>query len=212
MTRTCGHSKSGPGLGRSSRPAAGLHHRDRGCRFPGCGVRFTQGHHLRHWRKGDRHAFEPRAALSPHHRAVHEEGYRVHRGLDGALRFRRRWPTLARGPTSGRGARRSVGALQRPSRRSGLRLNARTGAPAGSESAWMSAGRSTSSIRSRRLRDPSASRSDSRGKEPRLRFAQNLGRPAEAPKRSKAAGAHDFGRLNTSGLSSPSSPCGRTGR
>ena len=26
-----------------------LHHRDRGCRFPGCGVRFGQGHHIRHW-------------------------------------------------------------------------------------------------------------------------------------------------------------------
>src|SRR5204863_296385 len=29
-----------------------LHHRDRGCRFPGCGVRFGQGHHLRHWAHG----------------------------------------------------------------------------------------------------------------------------------------------------------------
>jgi len=26
-----------------------LHHRDRGCRFPGCTVRFGQGHHIRHW-------------------------------------------------------------------------------------------------------------------------------------------------------------------
>ena len=29
-----------------------LHHRDRGCRFPGCGVSFGQGHHLRHWAQG----------------------------------------------------------------------------------------------------------------------------------------------------------------
>src|SRR3989475_3325085 len=29
-----------------------LHHRDRGCRFPGCGLRFTQGHHIRHWANG----------------------------------------------------------------------------------------------------------------------------------------------------------------
>src|SRR3989475_10084891 len=29
-----------------------LHHRDRGCRFPGCGVRFGQGHHIRHWAPG----------------------------------------------------------------------------------------------------------------------------------------------------------------
>jgi hypothetical protein len=29
-----------------------LQHRDRGCRFPGCGVRFGQGHHIRHWARG----------------------------------------------------------------------------------------------------------------------------------------------------------------
>jgi hypothetical protein len=26
-----------------------LQHRDRGCRFPGCGSRFTQGHDIQHW-------------------------------------------------------------------------------------------------------------------------------------------------------------------
>ena len=67
-----------------------LHHRDRGCRFPGCGIRFGQGHHLRHWAHGGPTTLSNLALLcSRHHRAVHEEGYQVARGPDGALRFRR---------------------------------------------------------------------------------------------------------------------------
>jgi len=67
-----------------------LHHRDRGCRFPGCGVRFGQGHHLRHWAHGGPTTLSNLALLCRrHHRAVHEEGYQVAQGPDGALRFRR---------------------------------------------------------------------------------------------------------------------------
>ena len=67
-----------------------LHHRDRGCRFPGCGVGFTQGHHLRHWAQGGPTTLSNLALLCRrHHRAVHEAGYQVERGIDGALRFRR---------------------------------------------------------------------------------------------------------------------------
>ncbi|MDO8477355.1 MAG: DUF222 domain-containing protein [Candidatus Rokubacteria bacterium] len=67
-----------------------LHHRDRGCRFPGCGVRFGQGHHLRHWAQGGPTTLSNLALLCRrHHRAVHEEGYQVARGPDGTLRFRR---------------------------------------------------------------------------------------------------------------------------
>jgi hypothetical protein len=29
-----------------------LQHRDRGCRFPGCGVRVGEGHHIQHWAHG----------------------------------------------------------------------------------------------------------------------------------------------------------------
>ncbi|MGH7416278.1 MAG: DUF222 domain-containing protein, partial [Candidatus Rokuibacteriota bacterium] len=52
-----------------------LHHRDRGCRFPGCGVRFGQGHHIRHWAQGGPTTLSNLATLCRrHHRAVHEEG------------------------------------------------------------------------------------------------------------------------------------------
>ena len=67
-----------------------LLHRDRGCRFPGCGVRFVQGHHLRHWAQGGPTTLSNLALLCRrHHRAVHEEGYEVERGSDSELRFRR---------------------------------------------------------------------------------------------------------------------------
>jgi 5-methylcytosine-specific restriction endonuclease McrA len=67
-----------------------LHHRDRGCRFPGCGLPFGQGHHIRHWANGGPTTLSNLALLCRrHHRAVHEEGYQVERQADGELRFRR---------------------------------------------------------------------------------------------------------------------------
>jgi 5-methylcytosine-specific restriction endonuclease McrA len=67
-----------------------LHHRDRGCHFPGCGVRFGQGHHIRHWAQGGPTTLSNLALLcNRHHRAVHEEGFQVERQPDGELRFRR---------------------------------------------------------------------------------------------------------------------------
>ena len=67
-----------------------LHHRDRGCRFPGCGLRLGQGHHIRHWAQGGPTTLSNLALLCRrHHRAVHEEGYQLDRQPDGELRFRR---------------------------------------------------------------------------------------------------------------------------
>ena len=67
-----------------------LLHRDRGCRFPGCGLPFGQGHHVRHWAQGGPTTLSNLALLCRrHHRAVHEEGYQVDRQPDGTLRFRR---------------------------------------------------------------------------------------------------------------------------
>jgi hypothetical protein len=65
-----------------------LHHRDRGCRFPGCGAGFGQGHHIRHWAQGGPTTLSNLAMLCRrHHRAVHEEGFQVERQPDGELRF-----------------------------------------------------------------------------------------------------------------------------
>jgi 5-methylcytosine-specific restriction endonuclease McrA len=67
-----------------------LHHRDRGCRFPGCGLPLGEGHHVRHWADGGPTTLSNLALLCRrHHRAVHEEGYQVDREPDGTLRFRR---------------------------------------------------------------------------------------------------------------------------
>jgi Domain of unknown function (DUF222)/HNH endonuclease len=67
-----------------------LHHRDKGCRFPGCGLPFGQGHHIRHWAHGGPTTLSNLAMLCRrHHRAVHEEGFQVERQLDGELCFRR---------------------------------------------------------------------------------------------------------------------------
>jgi len=68
-----------------------LHHRDHGCRFPGCGIRLGQAHHIRHWAQGGRTNLSNLALLCRrHHRAVHEEGFHLERQPDGALQFR--WP------------------------------------------------------------------------------------------------------------------------
>jgi hypothetical protein len=67
-----------------------LHHRDHGCRFPGCGLPLGQGHHIRHWAQGGPTTLSNLAVLCRrHHRAVHEEGYQVERQPDGELQFRR---------------------------------------------------------------------------------------------------------------------------
>ena len=66
-----------------------LRHRDRGCRFPGCGSKgFTQAHHVR-W-----HSLGGRTELSNlllvcsfHHRLVHEHGWRIDLERDGTVHW-----------------------------------------------------------------------------------------------------------------------------
>ena len=53
-----------------------LEARDRGCRFPGCGLRFTDAHHVKHWADGGETSLDNLVLLcSHHHRLVPEEGW-----------------------------------------------------------------------------------------------------------------------------------------
>jgi hypothetical protein len=79
------HAKDGSVLevGRKTRTISGalrraLEVRDRGCRFPGCQLRFTQAHHVKHWADGGETGVSNCLLLcSYHHRLVHEGGWRV---------------------------------------------------------------------------------------------------------------------------------------
>ncbi len=64
--------------------------RDRQCRFPGCDNRRCDAHHIEHWADGGRTALDNLVLLCRrHHRAVHEEGFRVTLDGDGNARFLR---------------------------------------------------------------------------------------------------------------------------
>jgi hypothetical protein len=108
-----------------------LHHRDRGCRFPGCGVSFGQGHHIRHWAQGGPTTLSNLAMLCRHHhRAVHEEGFQVERHPDGELRFRRPdGRLLLHVPPPPAIPDDPVGALRARNEAAGLHLHARTTCP-----------------------------------------------------------------------------------
>jgi hypothetical protein len=67
-----------------------LAHRDRGCRFPGCGLRLCDAHHVEHWADGGATKLDNVVQLCRrHHRAVHEEGCTVELLEGGEARFRR---------------------------------------------------------------------------------------------------------------------------
>jgi len=87
-------------VGRTSRVVraaqrAALAVRDGGCGFPACGrpPAWCEAHHLRHWLHGGPTDLANLALLCrAHHRAVHEGGWRLHRGPDGRLTATRPHP------------------------------------------------------------------------------------------------------------------------
>jgi hypothetical protein len=65
-----------------------LEARDRGCRFPGCRLRFTDAHHIVHWADGGGTGLHNLLLLcARHHRAVHEGGFRVCTDTEGKAVF-----------------------------------------------------------------------------------------------------------------------------
>lgn len=83
-------------VGRKTRTIPGpirraLRARDRSCRFPGCeNHRFTDAHHIRHWRDGGETKLRSLVTLCRrHHRLLHEHGYMIERLAGGGFRFRR---------------------------------------------------------------------------------------------------------------------------
>jgi hypothetical protein len=83
--------------------------RDRGCRFPGCGLRFTDAHHVTHWAEGGETRLDNLVLLCRHHhRLVHEgrwtvgwwgEGRPVFYDPRGGTHFDGRWQMPDVGPT-----------------------------------------------------------------------------------------------------------------
>ncbi len=111
-----------------------LDHRDRGCRFPGCGLRFCDAHHIEHWADGGETRLDNLVLLCRlHHRAVHEEGFRVALADDGRVHFG--WPDGRAFPDAPpaspvptlRGD--PVTALEREHQRSGLEIDPWTATP-----------------------------------------------------------------------------------
>src|SRR5262249_48615969 len=77
---------------RSRKVSAGtrraLNERDQGCRFPGCGNRIVDNHHVKHWQDGGETTLRNMIQLCRfHHTQVHEGGYTLALAEGGAPMF-----------------------------------------------------------------------------------------------------------------------------
>ncbi len=108
-----------------------LEARDRGCRFPGCGLRFTDAHHIEHWADGGATSLKNTVLLCRrHHRLVHEEGHRVLSDAVGQVVFfdPRGKPIAASSPPTALGDD-PLGVLIERNRERGVEPDWRTGLP-----------------------------------------------------------------------------------
>jgi hypothetical protein len=80
-----------------------IRHRDRECRFPGCGARaFTEAHHVTFWRHGGRTDLDNLVLIcSFHHMLVHELGWRLTRDNGSVRWFRSDGRVYRAGPSPG---------------------------------------------------------------------------------------------------------------
>lgn len=105
--------------------------RDRHCRFPGCGARICDAHHVEHWADGGATRLSNLVLLCRHHhRAVHEGGFKVLLHRDGAVEFFapggrkiEEVPAAAEVPT------RAVDTLRSENVDRGIEIDAETGLP-----------------------------------------------------------------------------------
>ncbi len=65
-----------------------LHHRDKGCRFPGCGRPYGQGHHIQHWAHGGPTTLSNLAMLCRRHHRGPRRGLSGRTTSRGELCFR----------------------------------------------------------------------------------------------------------------------------
>ena len=113
--------------------------RDRGCRFPGCGLRFTDAHHIVHWADGGETTLGNTVLLCrSHHRRVHEGGYRVCSDRNGqVVFFTPKGKTLFEVPPMPELPPDPVEALVRGNRERGITPDCSSGAPKWSRDSYI---------------------------------------------------------------------------